>query len=487
MDKYIELLERTLEVQSKSGNEKRMKKFVRSYLKELGLEPLHDNKGNIYCHKGDKRKNRPFVVAHLDTVHNINGNVKLFRNEQFFYAFDMKEMSQYGVGGDDKVGVWAALAALTEFDDISAAFFVQEEHGCLGSGEADMKQFKNANWLAQLDRRENEDFIIYQMVSKEFEDDMTPLAEAYGMKVTKQSTITDVAAIYRKNVNVSCVNIASGYYYPHSNKEVVHIGDAKCSLALLFAMVLEYGDKKYVHKYVPYVPAKTTVKGFGKRGHGRGRMIYDGKNVEFINGKFKIWNDMMGMFEWRDVSGTLLYYESDGSHPGSGSNSTALPSPQKEIEFDSPLNNVDDIEDQSGSIEEYMKWRDKMDEEKMYQEANKPVPAAGGEDEKPIRTYHNFEVEYGGYSEKTVARRQLEGFLHLYGYTFKEFFFGDIPDDMIKNISASTYHDTGHTVAYYERVFDMVGTYQSADHTDGYTSFDRAEEIGDPIDNPAPF
>ena len=188
MSEYIDLLERTLEIQSKSKQEKRMKKFIREYLSELGLDTEHDNNGNIYCHKGDKRRNRPFVVCHVDTVHAIDGNYKLFKNDEFFYAFNMQTMRQMGVGGDDKVGVWSALAALTEFDNISAAFFVQEEIGCIGSSNAPIKQFKRANWMAQLDRREASDFIVYNMASQEFIDDMKPLVESHGMEVkTAQS------------------------------------------------------------------------------------------------------------------------------------------------------------------------------------------------------------------------------------------------------------------------------------------------------------
>ena len=80
MKKYQKLLERTLEVQSKSGDEGRMKKFVKSYLTGIGLKPKSDKHGNIYCHKGDGRKERPFVVAHLDTVHSINNNAETFFN-----------------------------------------------------------------------------------------------------------------------------------------------------------------------------------------------------------------------------------------------------------------------------------------------------------------------------------------------------------------------------------------------------------------------
>ena len=31
-----------------------------------------------------------------------------------------------GVGGDDKVGVWAALECISKFDNIKAAFFIQK-------------------------------------------------------------------------------------------------------------------------------------------------------------------------------------------------------------------------------------------------------------------------------------------------------------------------------------------------------------------------
>jgi putative aminopeptidase FrvX len=263
MKKYQKLLGETLEVQSKSGNEKLMKRFVKQYLTSIGLKPKSDNSGNIICHKGDMRKGRPFIVAHLDTVHQVNKNVKSFFNGQFYYAFDMKTMEQVGVGGDDKVGVWAALAAMTQFDNISSAFFVQEEVGCVGSNAVDLKHFKKANWIVELDRRGNVDFITSSMASDEFLKDMEPLAVKYEFVNTNQSTITDVSTLFRRKVGVSGVNIASGYFFPHSDKEVVRFSDAMIALGLTFEMIKQCGTVKYPH--LPPVPKKreqTKVKGF---------------------------------------------------------------------------------------------------------------------------------------------------------------------------------------------------------------------------------
>lgn len=506
MEKYQELLGRILEVQSKSKNEKRMKKFVKRYLFDIGLKPFGDKFGNIYCHKGDMRKRRPFIVAHLDTVHQINKNVKSFFNGEFYYAFDMKEMEQYGVGGDDKVGIWAALAAITEFDNISIALFVQEEIGCIGSSNADMDNLKKANWLAQLDRRGSADFITAKMASKEFISDMEPIALKYALLNTNQSTITDVSTLFRKKVGVSAVNIASGYYFPHSPREVINWKDASESVRLLFEMITKFGKKRY--QYLPPIPVKknnTKVKGFtgDKSTTISGKEISlgsasskssagTGRDVIYIDGQIRMWNDFYGCFEWRDYSGNLLAYEGIGlkaqhfsKSPHNLKTPTLHPPPYQEAipmlgtvpdtktisareseeqrEIDFYDNNYVDDDEYWDKIAKNACDRDIADKA-----ADEAYAKYATKDNQPIKTYHDADIQY---AELSQARHQLDGILYLYGSNFQEFLDGLIPDDIIKNISATLHYDTGNTVAYYERLFGIEGEYINADHHGCFTSF----------------
>jgi len=515
MNKYQKLLGETLEVQSKSGNEKRMKKFVKEYLTGIGLKPFGDKFGNIYCHKGDKSKGRPFVVAHLDTVHKVDKNVKTFFNGSFFYAFDMVQMSQRGVGGDDKVGIWAALAAITEFDDISIALFVQEEVGCKGSRNANMDNLKKANWLVQLDRKGSLDFITANMASDDFISDMTPIAESYGMANTTQSTITDVSALYQRSVGVSAVNISSGYYWPHSDAEVVNWEDAYASLSLMYEMIGNHGHKKYPHALPK--KRKTNKTGFrGTQNKTGGTIVLPEttleaatsaakvihidraayyKEAKFVRNQMRLWNAVYGCFEWRDLMGNLICFEGTGTKAQYFSKSyknlrtkdknpppyqDAIPfggtfSSDYEIKRQEPKESQEELDffdDKYMTDDEYF---DRMAKDSRLYEEERAEELSGVLDNDPVKTYHDYGTgsEDLHLAELSSARAQLDGVLFMYGSNMQEFLDGRIPDEIIKNISATLHYDHGNTVAYYERMFGIQGSYDSADHSGSYTSFDR--------------
>jgi tripeptide aminopeptidase len=538
---YIDLLEKTLAVQSKSGQEKRMKKYIRNYLRELGLDTEHDNMGNIYCHKGDKRRNRPFVVAHMDTVHDINGNYQVFKNDTFFSAFDTLAMKQLGVGGDDKVGIWAALAAITVFDNISVAFFVKEEIGCIGSNGADKKQFDRANWMAQLDRRGATDFIVAKMASQEFIDAMKPMVEEHGMEVKDQSTITDVSTLWRNGVGVSAVNIASGYWYPHTDNEVVNIDDATISLNLLFEMINQYGDTKFEHVYVAPKPKPrpkyqkntwnhrdysskypTSVSSYYRNLPAK----FDDDEIDevpVIAGLMRVWSSVNGCYEWCDASdGNVMFYEGSDQRaqtysldayyvkgyrfdpPKYATVSANLPTMKMlhesnlvdlrgmssmfpehdkantDFDLDVKTDGVDPLpfDDDGKSYEEEASAKDWRDLEKKIHETNN----RGSEE---VMSYHNYEEEY--YSA-TEARKMLEGYLSLFGYTYTEFVQGLIPDVMIRNLSASLYNETNKTLYQYAEKFNAHLMYEeeSLTYCGPYESFNNRDFLS-PNHSPIPY
>ncbi len=470
MEDYVMFLKEVLSVQTKSKNEKRMKRFIRSFIRELGLIPEHDNMGNIYCHKGDRRKNRPYVISHMDTVHQVNKNVKTFLEGDVIFAFDPVVGEQYGVGGDDKVGVWSTLCALRDFDNISVAFFVQEEIGCIGSSNAKMSHFKKANWIAQLDRKEAEDFIVYNMASKEFQKDMKYIVEDAGMKITTQSTITDASTLARLRVGVSCVNIASGYYNPHRNTEIVRVSEAINSLYLLYNMIEKFGHKKYEHE-VPAPPkprALPKTKG-SLRGSLRGRYGgIGGAGINYGSGGGVVYS----YSRWSELYQRYVLYDRD-RNPVAYQDTYGRISHTPPVALFNKASNKGDFD----NVEDYVKNRPEREEE--------------------IKTYHDYEEER--YSEQELMKAidysdsyndvmdeqyeqdeevpedpdllevaqlyavdELERVLSLFGYDFSSFVQGSIPEDVIEWCSSQLYFETNRTLKYYEKLFGMEGTYQKA-------------------------
>jgi putative aminopeptidase FrvX len=512
----VEFLKSVLEIQSKSGKEDRMVKFIKSFIKKLKLKYKTDEKGNIYCHKGDKRSNRPFVVAHMDTVHSINDDVIILEIENKFMAIDTVKGTQYGVGGDDKVGVWAALSCLKKYDNISVAFFVDEERGCVGSSNCDMEQFNKANWIAQLDRRENEDFIVYKMASEKFIEDMSPLADAASMEVKDQYTVTDVSTLYNKYVGVSCVNIASGYYRPHTDSEIVHIGDALNSLELLYAMIEMYGMVKYPHEKPKHKPKPKNSKVrdiYPRRGYqgiieGFNRHhdydYYDGisSDEDFAtgDGRKKYWNPILEAYEVYNTVGSFCFFLTEcgklffkkyllenykKAHPEKFANNSTL---SRLITMEEKDHDLDEDPASIAYEEAYEKYGEENDDGKdnfdrfieqdeyasydeyvMARQANEAIGREGR------RNYHHFEEER--FSESEVARfmakmrQELDAALFMFATTYEEWESGLVREEIIKNCSAFTWGEYGRTLKEYERIFDIPSPYPEADYRGAMVAF----------------
>ena len=131
-DTMIENLEETLQIQSVSGKEEYMNTFIIEQIKydneDVTIVTEQQAGGtNIYVTKG-KADVYPCVVAHTDTVHNFVPGYGVCKLGDKFYAMDSINMQQVGVGGDDKVGIWAALECIKKFDNIKAAYsFLQKK------------------------------------------------------------------------------------------------------------------------------------------------------------------------------------------------------------------------------------------------------------------------------------------------------------------------------------------------------------------------
>ena len=429
MENNIDFLAEVLSVQTKSKQEKQMKKYIRTYIRSLGLTPSNDNKGNIYCHKGDMRKNRPFVVAHMDTVHDVNKNIKVFNSDGMLFAFDTKDGSQKGIGGDDKVGVWSALSALTDFDDISVAFFVEEEIGRHGSGEANMKMFKKANWIVQLDRKGNDDFIVSNMTSNEFNACSRDIVESRGFKFTEQATITDVSELASRGVGVSCVNVSSGYYNPHTSREFVIIDDAINSLGLLYDMINKFGDLQFKHE----IPAPPPRKLFEYKGSKAKSMVTHG-NKQYsdkwgLNASRRVFDSFLKTYSVY-FRGSFSYYEDkNGEYISRDEYNEIKKNAYERKPHELPVADcVDDCE----SMDEYY--------DSLYGDY---------EDKEPV---DGFSSNHLAYNDVVVI---IETALRLFGYSYQDYLLGDVPDDYLKNVSVYIVREEGHPLSYYEKIIGL--------------------------------
>lgn len=297
-DKYG--LIRVLRIQTVGRDESVMKAFIRTELEAMGRLYTEDNVGNILV--GGVDDFGPLVVAHMDTVHGIVNNawepLKIRHKDGVL-------TSPTGIGGDDKVGVWAALEALRRYPVCRAAFFTQEESGCIGSGRVDGAWFDEAGigWCIQADRRGYKDFVVCDwggykgepnLCSWKFIGCVGGIAMAkYGYELCWSGSSTDVYTLSERGIGVSCVNISAGYYGEHTMGEKVVIGDAYNCRKLMLEVIARHGTDVF-----PHDRPKKTYRGFG----GSSR-----------------WND--GMTDWEEDS-----EYGDISYGGKGSSTTATSS-----------------------------------------------------------------------------------------------------------------------------------------------------------------
>lgn len=261
MENKIEKLREVLKVQSYSYEQWRMFAYI---IRKVYDYDFYVNDGNIYIEKGEA-KNKPCIVAHMDTVHPIAEDLSILEVDGKLTGFNRVNMTQTGIGGDDKVGIFIALQCLEYFDNIKVAFFRDEEVGCVGSGNADMAFFDNCTFVLQCDRKGNKDFVTNasgtELSSKEWQNSIKNTINKYGYSYAN-GMMTDVMTLKENGLKVCCANISCGYYNPHCDNEYVVIADVMNCLSLVIDVIEKYGTKVYKHKYTFMSKYKTN---YGKK------------------------------------------------------------------------------------------------------------------------------------------------------------------------------------------------------------------------------
>ena len=247
----MKLLKELFTIYSPSGNEKKMRKFIKWWIKTNVPEAIvkTDQTGNIYVVKGES-ETYPCLAAHLDQVQkNHSKDFEAIEAKDIILGFSKKCKQQQGLGADDKVGVWINLKCLLKYDAIKAVFFVSEETGCVGSGRCDMEFFDDCRYVIQSDRRGSNDLITSiggwtQLCSPEFINDIKP--ELYGYR-EEHGLITDVGELKDRGLKVSAVNLSCGYYEPHTDREFVIKSEVMNCLHFV-QHIIETCTKVYPHE-----------------------------------------------------------------------------------------------------------------------------------------------------------------------------------------------------------------------------------------------
>ena len=259
------LLKEVLSVPTKTYRETMMINFLVNYLHEKKYEYYLDGMNNVYITKQtDDVEYFPCVVAHTDTVHNIDTiNIveEQLPNEQGDIKLALKayndDNNPTGIGGDDKCGVFACLTLLDQLPNLKVALFVSEETGCHGSLNADDGFFENVGYVIEFDAPGNSMVTEYCWGVQLFDRDgdffnvcNEVLTEGFNSRNDYQShPYTDVMALKRK-YNFSCINFAIGYYNYHTKHEYVVVEDVFNGIKTGKNMIEKLGNKLYPLKSI---------------------------------------------------------------------------------------------------------------------------------------------------------------------------------------------------------------------------------------------
>lgn len=229
--------------------------FIKTYLAALNRPWTQDAKGNILSDPTPDEA-KVWFVGHTDTVHRTHVDDQPLRivgiGDWLMACWcgpkGVSSPEQTGIGGDDKVGVWAALEACRRESEggpkVAAFFPVDEEIGCVGTRAFDMKLAAKAKCFLQLDRRGDSDAIEHTngipIWTPEFRELIQPSLKEFGFKPANGS-LTDIGE-FSKELRKPSMNISSGYHDAHSSKETVNWKQAFHSLAFAFS-VTDAADK----------------------------------------------------------------------------------------------------------------------------------------------------------------------------------------------------------------------------------------------------
>lgn len=200
--------------QATSTNDVAILEWIKDNLNALSqkmdINYEEDSFGNIYVTKGTSEL-YPCVVSHVDQVHDICKDYKLYVQDTTVFAFSNDTMSQVGTGGDNKCGIYICFEMLKTHDNIKVVFFRQEEIGTVGSKQAEMSFFNNCAFVLQPDRRGSTDFITVaagtDLSGTEFQEEIHPILSVFGYHFEKGS-VTDVMALKDRGLDVCACNMS---------------------------------------------------------------------------------------------------------------------------------------------------------------------------------------------------------------------------------------------------------------------------------------
>jgi putative aminopeptidase FrvX len=257
MTMRTQLLKDLLEVQTCSGQEDRMVDFLIRHCQQEGYNAWADLHNNVYVVKGEAEW-YPAIGAHIDTVQFINDDVEVREAGPEEGGFDRYvgyvkgTEKRHGIGADCKTGVFVCLELLRQLPAVKTCFFAAEEIGCVGARRAEAAFFADIGYFIEFDCPSKNMMSYTSSGQRMFDNDgpfinaILPVLNAYDVK-WQHHPFTDVSVI-RPRFNMSCLNMASGYYNWHMATEIAYLPDIQNALEMAVQLIDALGQNYYPFK-----------------------------------------------------------------------------------------------------------------------------------------------------------------------------------------------------------------------------------------------
>ena len=229
-----------------SGDLKQMSIEIKKHLKDYKYDC--DIWGNIFV--GDFTKNRPCLVAHIDSVHRK-------KSTKFTCKHNILK-SNNGIGGDDKCGIIAILELLKYNKNTNVIFTIDEEIGGVGASKITSEKLKNVMYYIEIDRQGNKDIIFHSGMDKLASDEFQAILKPYMLEFNYKEdfgTFTDINILTQVS-GKSGINISAGYYKAHTTKEYVNLLDLQKTI-LFVNKIINTLKQNYILS-IPSITNKTS-------------------------------------------------------------------------------------------------------------------------------------------------------------------------------------------------------------------------------------
>ena len=173
------------------------------------------------------------LVAHIDTVFS-------YAPDEIFYDKEKGAIwAPYGLGADDRAGIFGILDLVCRGFHPSILLLNGEEKGCLGA-QAFIKNYpktpKNIKYIIELDRAGTNDCVFYDCGNRDFISyiESFHFAEAQG-------TYTDIVVL-GPQWGIATVNLSIGYEREHTYSETLYVGPMLATIERISLMLKEVSD-----------------------------------------------------------------------------------------------------------------------------------------------------------------------------------------------------------------------------------------------------